>query len=274
MADLVASPTVAASPTFVDSHCHLDYPSLLAEADAVVARAREAGVTTLLTIATRLSTLDSVLALAERFPDVWVATGVHPHQAAEEPGCLDPAPFIANAGHPKVVAIGECGLDYFYDKSPRDVQAASFRAQLEAAGLTGLPFIVHTRDADADTAAILEEAAKRGPLCGVIHCYSTSPELGWKGVELGLHLGLGGILTFKRSDELRATVRDLPRERSLLETDAPDLAPMPYRAKRNEPAYIPHVAQVLAELWGTDTDDVARLTTANFFGLFNKAKPA
>ncbi len=274
MADFVESPSSIDSPMFVDSHCHLDYPGLMAEADAVVARAREAGVTTLLTIATRLSSFESVLALAQRFPDVWVATGVHPHQAAEEPGCLEPAPFIANAAHPKVVAIGECGLDYFYDKSPRDTQALSFMAQLEAARQTGLPFIVHTRDADADTAAILEEAAGQRPLAGVIHCYSTSPELGWKGVDLGLHLGLGGILTFKRSDELRATVRDLPRDRILLETDAPYLAPMPYRGKRNEPAYIPYVAQVLAELWCTDTNAVARITTANFFHLFSKAKPA
>jgi len=261
-------------PAFVDSHCHLDYPGLEAEAGDVVARAEAAGVGTILTIATRLSTFERVLALASRFPNVWVATGVHPHQAAEEEGCLDPAPFVANAAHPKVVAIGECGLDYFYDKSPRDIQAASFRAQLEAARQAGLPFIVHTRDADADTAAVLEESAAAGPLAGVIHCYSTSPELGFKAMELGLHLGLGGILTFKRSDELRATVRELPRNRILLETDAPYLAPLPYRGKRNEPAYIPHVAAVLADVWGTDTAEVARLTTANFFRLFEKARPA
>ncbi len=259
------------APSFVDSHCHLDYPGLVEEAEAVVERARTAGVTTLLTIATRLSSLPAVLELVRRFPNVWVASGVHPHQAAEEAGSGDPEPFIASAADPKVVAIGECGLDYFYDRSPRDVQARSFRAQLEAARLTGLPFIVHTRDADADTASILEEAAASGPLRGVIHCYSTSPELGGKAVELGLHLGIGGILTFKRSDELRATVKDLPRERILLETDAPFLAPMPFRGKRNEPAYIPHVAAVLAELWGTDTGEVARVTTENFFRLFRKA---
>jgi len=262
------------SPTFVDSHCHLDYPGLEAEVDDVVARADAAGVRTILTITTRLSSFERVLQLAARFPNVWVATGVHPHQAAEEEGCLDPAPFIANAGHDRVVAIGECGLDYFYDKSPRDVQAASFRAQLEAARQTNLPFIVHTRDADADTATILDEAAGQGPLAGVIHCYSTSPELGWQAVELGLHLGLGGILTFKRSDELRATVRELPRDRILLETDAPFLAPQAFRGKRNEPAYIPYVAQTLAELWQTDTEEVARVTTSNFFTLFTKATPA
>ncbi len=258
-------------PSFVDSHCHLDYPGLEAEVEGVVERATAAGVRTLLTIATRLSSFERVLTLACRFPNVWVATGVHPHQAAEEKGCLEPQPFIANATHAKVVAIGECGLDYFYDKSPRDMQAASFRAQLEAARRTNLPFIVHTRDADADTATILEEAAGQGPLAGVIHCYSTSPELGHKATELGLHLGLGGILTFKRSDELRATVRELPRQRILLETDAPYLAPMPFRGKRNEPAYIPYVAQVLAELWQTDTAAVARITTANFHALFDKA---
>ena len=259
---------------FVDSHCHLDYPGLAAEVDDVVARATAAGVTTLLTIATRLSSFATVLDLADRFPGVWVASGVHPHQAADEPGALKPEPFIANAQHPKVVAIGECGLDYFYDKSPRDVQAASFRAQLEAARQAGLPFIVHTRDADADTAAILDEAAAKGTRAGVIHCYSTSPALGHKAVAQGLHLGLGGILTFKRSDELRATVRALPKERILLETDSPYLAPMPYRGKRNEPAYIPYVAAVLAELWDTDTAEVARITTENFFRLFEKARPA
>ncbi len=269
----MAEAPLAARPAFVDSHCHLDYPGLAAEVDAVVARAQAAGVTTILTIATRLSSVAGVLALAERFPGVWVASGVHPHQAAEEPGAVDPARFVANAAHPKVVAIGECGLDYFYDKSPRDLQAASFCAQLAAAREAGLPFVVHTRDADADTAAILAETAGQAPLRGVIHCYSTSPELGFRAVELGLCLGLGGILTFKRSDELRATVRGLPRNRILLETDAPYLAPDPYRGKRNEPAYIPYVAGVLAELWATDTAEVARITTDNFFRLFTKAVP-
>jgi len=261
-----------APPVFVDSHCHLDYPGLAHEVEAVVARARQAGVATLLTIATRLSSLPAVLELARRFPDVWVATGVHPHQAAEEPESCDVDAFTANAGDPKIVAIGECGLDYFYDKSPRRLQAESFRAQLEAARLTGLPFVVHTRDADADTIAILREAATTAPLEGVIHCYSTSPELGHAAIAMGLHLGLGGILTFKRSDELRATVEAMPRDRILLETDAPFLAPMPYRGKRNEPAYIVCVAQVLAELWGTSTDEVAQQTTENFFALFRQAR--
>lgn len=263
-----------AEPVFADSHCHLDHRYFENEAAAVVERARAAGVETLLTIATTLASLPDVLAIARGFPDVWVAAGTHPHHAAEEASSADPAAFIAHAAEPKVVAIGECGLDYYYDKSPRDVQAASFRAQLEAARLAGLPFIVHTRDADADTALILDEAAKKAPLRGVIHCYSTSPELGHKAVALGLYLGIGGILTFKRSDELRATVKDMPKERILLETDAPYLAPLPYRGKRNEPAYIPYVAAVLAELWGTDVDEVARLTTANFFRLFAKAKPS
>jgi len=260
--------------TFVDSHCHLDYPGLAADASAVVERARAVGVRSLLTISTRLSSFATVLEMASHFADVWVATGVHPHQAAEEPDGFEPEPFIANTKHAKVVAIGECGLDYFYDKSPRDVQARSFRTQLGAAQQTGLPFIVHTRDADADTAAILTEAASRTALRGVIHCYSTSPELGWKAIDLGLHLGIGGIMTFKRSDELRATVQALPKERILLETDAPFLAPEPYRGKRNEPAYIPYVAQILAELWSTDTAAVGQITTSNFFELFSKARPA
>jgi TatD DNase family protein len=259
---------------FVDSHCHLDYPSIAADVENVVARARSRSVGTMLAISTRLSSFTAVLSLARRVPGVWVSTGVHPHQAAEEPGCFDTAPFLANASEPEVVAIGECGLDYFYDKSPRDIQAKAFRTQMAAARESGLPFIVHTREADVDTVAMLEEASAQDALRGVVHCYSTSPMLGWKAIELGLYLGIGGILTFKRSDELRATVRELPKERILLETDAPFLAPEPLRGKRNEPSYIPYIAQVLAELWGTDSTEVAKITTANFFRLFDKARPA
>jgi TatD DNase family protein len=259
---------------FVDSHCHLDYPGIAADVDNVIARSRSKSVGTMLTISTRLSSFTAVLSLARRFCGVWVATGVHPHQAAEEPGCFETAPFLVNAREPEVVAIGECGLDYYYDKSPREIQTRAFRTQLAAARESGLPFIVHTREADADTVAILEEASAQTTLRGVVHCYSTSPMLGWKAIELGLHLGIGGILTFKRSDELRATVRELPKERILLETDAPFLAPEPIRGKRNEPSYIPYIAQVLAELWGTDTTKVAKITTANFFTLFDKARAA
>ncbi|MEZ5863050.1 MAG: TatD family hydrolase [Geminicoccaceae bacterium] len=237
----------------------------------MVARAGAAGVATLLTPSPPARSHRPCSKLARRFPNVWVASGVHPHQAAEEAGSCDPAPFIANAADPKVVAIGRMRPRLISTTRARVPCSGRAEAQLEAARATGLPFIVHTRDADADTLAVLEAAAAKAPLRGVIHCYSTSPEMGRGAVAMGLHLGLGGILTFRRSDELRATVRDLPRDRILLETDSPFLAPLPYRGKRNEPAYIPHVAAVLAELWGTGTDEVARVTTDNFFRLFAKA---
>jgi len=258
----------------VDSHCHLDFPGLAEEEAEVVPRARAAGVGGMLTISTRLSTFGTTLALAERHDGVWCSTGVHPHQAGEE-GPASAAPLIANAGHPKVVAIGEAGLDYHYDFSPREAQADGFRRHIEAAQTTGLPLIVHTREADEDTMKMLVEGLERAPFGCVIHCYSSSPWLGREAAARGLYLGIGGILTFKRSDELRATVAELPRKLILLETDAPYLAPMPHRGKRNEPAYVAHVAEVLAGVWDTDIDTVARVTTDNFFRLFAKAaRPA
>ncbi|MCB2012780.1 MAG: TatD family hydrolase [Geminicoccaceae bacterium] len=258
----------------VDSHCHLDFPELLAEEADVIARAREAGVRGMLTISTRLSTFPKVLELAGRHEGVWCATGVHPHQSGEE-GPSGPQPLIENARHPEVIGIGEAGLDYFYDKSPRDAQAAGFRAHIEAAQATGLPLIVHTRDAEEDTIRILEEGLAKGPFACVIHCYSSSPWLGERAVELGFHLGVGGILTFNKSTELRETVARMPRERIILETDSPYLAPVPRRGKRNEPAFVAHVAGKLAEVWGCGVADVASTTTDNFFNLFTKAdRPA
>ena len=201
----------------------------------MIARAQAAGVAIIQTIGTRLGTFEQVLAIAEAYPGVYCSVGVHPHRAAKEPwtvrvGCA------TWAAHPKVIGIGESGLDYFYDNSPRDVQADVFRVHIQAARESGLPLIVHTRDADRDTADLLRAAMTEGPFTGVIHCYSSSPELGFAAIEMGLYLGLGGILTFKKSDQLRATVRELPLERLLLETDAPYLAPEPFRGKRNEPA--------------------------------------
>lgn len=256
--------------TFVDSHCHLDYPGLAEDEAGVIARARTAGVGVMQTIGTKLSLFEGVLAIAERHDGVWCSVGVHPHEAGRE-GLDDPAPLLRWAGHPKVIGIGESGLDYFYDHSPRERQANSFRAHIAAARASGLPLIVHTRDADDDTAAIIEQEQATGAFAGVVHCFSSSRRLAERAVAAGMHLGIGGILTFRRSDELRAIVADMPRDRLLLETDAPYLAPVPKRGKTNEPAYVAYVAQVLAEVLGTDTATIARTTTENFFRLFTKA---
>jgi TatD DNase family protein len=255
----------------VDSHCHLDFPALAEERDAVIARARAAGVGVMQTIGTRLGTFEQVLAIAEAHPGVYCSVGVHPHRAAKE--ALDgPGQLVTWAAHPKVIGIGESGLDYYYDHSPRDVQADVFRTHIRAARESGLPLIVHTRDADRDTAALLRAAMTEGPFTGVIHCYSSSLELGFAAVEMGLYLGLGGILTFKKSDQLRATVRALPLDRLLLETDAPYLAPEPFRGKRNEPAYVAHIAATLADIKGLALAEIEGATTDNFFRLFTKAK--
>jgi TatD DNase family protein len=256
----------------VDSHCHLDFPALAEEGAAIVERAGAAGVRAIQTIGTRLDGFDRVLAIAAAHPGVYCSVGVHPHRAANEP--IDgPAPLLARSEHPKVIGIGESGLDYHYDHSPREAQAAVFRAHIAAARASGLPLIVHTREADQDTIAMLRDAMAEGRFTGVIHCYSSSPELATEALELGLYLGIGGILTFRRSDQLRRTVRELPLDRLLLETDAPYLAPEPLRGQRNEPAYVARIAAALADLKGIAIAEVERATTANFFRLFAKAQP-
>ncbi len=257
----------------VDSHCHLDFRDFAGELDAVVERARAAGVGRMVTICTRPSQLDQNLAITERFDDVFCAAGVHPHNAAsEEPMTVERLAEIAR--HPKIVGIGESGLDYHYDHSPRDQQQASFRTHIQAARETGLPLVVHTRSADDDTIRILrEEGAGEGgdkPLRGVIHCFSSTRELAENAVEFGFYVSLSGILTFNRSDDIRDTVRDLPMDRLLVETDSPYLAPVPKRGKRNEPAYVAHTAARLAEVKGIGVAEAARLTTENFFTLFDK----
>ncbi len=256
----------------VDSHCHLDFPALAQDSEVVLARARAAGVRVMQTIGTHLDTFDGVLAIADASPGIYCSVGVHPHRAAKET-IEDAAPLLARIEHPRVIGIGESGLDYYYEHAPKDVQARVFGAHIEAARASGLPLIVHTRDADQDTIAILREAMAAGPFTGVIHCYSSSPELGRQAIELGLYLGIGGMLTFRRSDELRATVRELPLERLLLETDAPYLAPEPFRGQRNEPARVAEVAARLAEVKGIAIGEVERATTENFFRLFAKAQP-
>ena len=254
----------------VDSHCHLDYPGLAEDEAGVIERAKAAGVGTMVHIAAKRSGWPVGIALAERRPEIFCAVGIHPHEAGKE-GLDDPAPLLELATHPRVVAIGESGLDYFYDLSPRDRQAASFRTHIAAARTTGLPLIVHTRDADDDTMALLEAEMAQGAFTGVIHCYSSSRRLAERAVAAGFYLGIGGILTFKRSDELRATVRDMPLDRLLLETDAPYLAPVPMRGRTNEPAYTAHVASTLAEVRGLPMAEIERATTANFHRLFAKA---
>lgn len=255
----------------VDSHCHLDFKDFSSDLDEVVSRAVRNGVGTMVTIGTRLSTFPQVRAVAERFDNVYCSVGVHPHEAAAEGG-VEAAQLVALAEHPKVVGIGETGLDYYYDHSPRDRQKAVFRVHMEAARRTGLPLIVHARDADEDMAEMLAEGAAEGGLTGVLHCFSSGRQLAERALELGFYISLSGIVTFKKAEELRAIVRDLPEDRILVETDSPYLAPVPHRGKRNEPAFVAYTAKLVAELRGTDAEAFARATTENFFRLFGKAK--
>ncbi|HET6520754.1 MAG TPA: TatD family hydrolase [Geminicoccaceae bacterium] len=254
----------------VDSHCHLDFPDFAGELDAVVGRARAAGVRVMQTIGTRLSGVGGQLALARRYEGVFVSVGVHPHQAGTD-GVGDEAEILALIDDPRVIGIGESGLDYYYEYSTPAEQERSFRTHIRAARASGLPLIVHTRDADEATAATLRDEMAKGPFTGVVHCYSSSRALGEAALEMGFYLGIGGILTFKRSDELRAIVGGMPLERLLLETDAPYLAPQPRRGKRNEPAFVAHVAATLAEVKGLPVAEVERITSENFFRLFRRA---
>ena len=253
----------------VDSHCHLDFPDFASELDDVVARARAAGVGRIVTISTRVKKHGQVLAIAEKFPDVFCSVGTHPHNAQEETG-VTAQDLVERAKHPKVVAIGEAGLDYHYDKSPRDLQAKSFREHIAAARATGLPLVIHSRDCDDDMARILEEETGKGAFPAVLHCFTGTRDLAFKAMRLGLYISFTGILTFKNSDALRELAAELPAERVLVETDAPYLAPVPYRGKRNEPAYVVETAKVLADACGVPPDELARRTTENFFRLFHK----
>jgi TatD DNase family protein len=253
----------------VDSHCHLDFPDFAAERDAVVERARLAGVGRLVTISTRVRRFPGVLAIAEAYSEVYCSVGTHPHNAGEETD-VTAEMLIDLAAHPKVVAIGEAGLDYYYDRSPRNLQAAGFRTHIAAARQTGLPLVIHARDADRDIAAILEEEMGNGPFPFILHCFASGAELARTGVRLGGYISFSGILTFKRSEELRDIAREMPRERLLIETDAPFLAPQPYRGKRNEPAYVVETAAVLADVLGVPAAEIAWLTTENAFRLFTK----
>ena len=253
----------------VDSHCHLDFPDFAAELDAVVARARAAGIGRMVTISTRVKKHAQVLAVAERFADVFCSVGTHPHNAHEELD-IGTAELVALAQHPKVVALGEAGLDYHYDNSPRAAQEQGFRAHIAAARETGLPLVIHAREADADVARILEEESGKGAFPAVLHCFTGGRDLALRAVALGHYVSFTGILTFKNSAALREIAAELPADRVLVETDSPYLAPRPYRGKRNEPSFVVETAKVLAQVRGVSADEIARQTTENFFRLFNK----
>ena len=255
----------------VDSHCHLDFPDFAQERAAVVARAKAAGVRTMVTISTRVRRFDEIKAIAETYEDVFCSIGTHPHNAGEERD-VTVEELVKLAEHPKVVAIGEAGLDYHYDKAPRDDQAAGFRNHIAASRITGLPLVIHAREADEDIAAILEDEMGKGGFPFVLHCFSSGKALAVKGVQLGGYVSFSGILTFKNSAEIREIAQEIPHDRLLVETDAPYLAPPPYRGKRNEPAYVVSTAAVLAETIGVSNEKVAQLTTDNFFRLFSRAK--
>jgi TatD DNase family protein len=250
----------------VDSHCHLDDTAFAAERGAVIDRARAAGVGALLTIATRLDAFAGVRAIAEADGDIFCSVGVHPHEAADHAD-LSPEVLVERAAHPKVVGLGETGLDFHYDLSPRAVQERVFRVHLAAARATGLPVIIHAREADAEIARILR--AERPP-AGVLHCFSSGRSLAEAALDLGFYVSISGIVTFKNADDLRAIVRDLPLDRLLVETDSPYLAPVPYRGRRNEPAFVAATAAAVAALKGVEVGALAAATTRNFYDLFAK----
>ena len=258
----------------IDSHCHLDFPDFASELDGVVERARAKGVARMVTISTRVKRHGELIAIVDRFPEVYCSVGTHPHHAQEEPN-ISADELIARTKHPKVVALGEAGLDYHYDKSPRDLQENGFRTHIAAARQTKLPLVIHARDADADMVRILTEETGKGAFPAVLHCFTGGRDLAMAAIDLGLSISFTGILTFKNSQELRDIARDLPADRILVETDAPYLAPLPYRGKRNEPAYVVETARVLADVRGISPEDIARQTTDNFFRLFSKVpRPA
>ena len=254
----------------IDSHCHLNYEGLVERQAEVLENARERGVAGFLNISTRRREWGDIIAVADREPDVWASVGVHPHEADAHPD-LGAAALVAAADHPRVIAIGECGLDYYYDKSGRAAQRDRFQAHIDAARQTGLPLVVHTREAEADTAEMLEQAVKEGGVAGVLHCFTGSAELARKGLDLGFYVSLSGIVTFKNAADLQATAKWLPGDRMLVETDSPFLAPVPHRGQKCEPAFVADTAAFVAQLRGQDVEELGEATTANFFKLFKKA---
>jgi TatD DNase family protein len=256
----------------VDSHCHLDYEGLAERLPDVLARAGDAGVGLMVSIGTRVKKFDRLLKLAETYPNLYCTVGTHPHHAAEEPD-VTIQNLVELSQHPKVVGIGEAGLDYHYDYSPREAQAQGFRVHIAAARVTGLPLVIHSREAEDDTAAILEDEFQKGPFKPLLHCYTSKPTLAERGLKLGAYVSFSGILTYKNAEEIRAVAREVPVDRLLVETDAPYLAPVPMRGKTNEPAFVIHTLTQLAALKERTLEDMGRVTNRNFFALFTKAKP-
>lgn len=255
----------------IDSHCHLDFPDFQGEQEDVIARARAAGVKGMLTICTKLGDADAIRALAQAHDGIWCSQGIHPHEAEHAPQ-VTPAEIAALTETPEVVGIGETGLDFYYEHSPRDIQERVFRVHIEAARETGLPLIVHTRDADDETVAILNEEQAKGPFPGVIHCFSAGADVARAALANGMYISFSGIVTFKNAANVRDVALEVPLDRLLVETDAPYLAPVPMRGKRNEPAFTAHTAAFLAELKGLTLEVLARITTDNFFALFSRAE--
>jgi TatD DNase family protein len=257
----------------VDSHCHLDFPDFADDLDAIVARADVAGIKRIVTISTRVRRIQGLLDITERFPDVYCSVGTHPHNADEEDGIASDE-LIELTKHPKVVALGEAGLDYFYQHGSREAQERGFRTHIAAARATGLPLVIHTREADDDCGRILEDEMTKGSFRAVLHCYTGGRELAMKAIALGLSISFTGILTFKKSLALRDLAAELPADRIMVETDAPYLAPGKFRGKRNEPSYVVEIAKVLAEARGVSFEEISHQTTENFFRLFSKVPPA
>jgi len=253
----------------VDSHCHLDFPDFTGDLDGIVSRAEAAGIGRILTISTRVRRLNTLLAITTQFPNVYCSVGTHPHQADEEDG-ISAAELVELSAHPKVVAFGEAGLDYFYQHGSRQAQERGFRTHIAAARTAGLPLVIHTREADDDCGRILEEEMAKGRFRAVLHCYTGGRELAMKAIAMGLSISFTGIVTFKKSQALRELLAELPADRIMVETDAPYLAPGKYRGKRNEPAYVVEIAKVLAETRGVSLEEISRQTTENFFRLFSK----
>ena len=252
----------------IDSHAHLDYPQLAADLPAVLARASEAGIDSVISIGVKLTTASQPRIIAETYENVWFSVGVHPHEAGNEDDACNVDAFIDAANHPKCVAIGEAGLDYHYDYAPRDRQADSFRAQINAARALALPIIVHAREADEDIADIIEDEMKKGPFTGVLHCFSSGAELAQRAIDVGFYVSFSGILTFRNADIIRTAAVDAPEDRILVETDAPFLAPVPMRGKPNEPAYTRHTLEYLAGLRQRSTEEMAAITRTNTLRLF------
>lgn len=255
---------------FVDSHCHLNYKGLVENQADILARARDNGVSAMLNISTREREWDDVIGLAEQEKDVWASVGIHPHEADQHVG-MDCAKLVAKSAHPRIIAIGETGLDYYYDKSDRAQQCTGFREHIKACRETGLPIIIHTRDAEADTATILTEEMREGAFTGVIHCFTASADFARIALDLGLYISLSGIVTFKNAQDLQDVAKWLPADRLLVETDAPFLAPIPHRGKTGEPAFVADTARFVAQLRDVPPETLAQQTSDNFYDLFTKA---